>query len=223
MGGKSSTSTQSVQIPPEVLARYNAVNQQAQQTAGTPFQTYSDDPNAFVAPMTPTQLAGMQNINYATGQAQPYYDEATNQLMGGQMASVPFYQQAANDISQGQDVGDIYNRMAMQSYYGGLAGATPYNLMAGAAYQGAGDYANPLQAQAVQNIGAAQDIGGQLAAASLSSQADASAGAAPVQTAALQNLAAGQQQGQGLLVAVLPLVRCSLLLEQRYLLLRLLA
>ena len=198
MGGKSSTSTQSVQIPPEVLARYNAVNQQAQQTAGTPFQSYSDDPNAFVAPMTPTQLAGMQNINYATGQAQPYYDEATNQLMGGQMASVPFYQQAANDISQGQDVGDIYNRMAMQSYYGGLAGATPYNLMAGAAYQGAGDYANPLQAQAVQNIGAAQDIGGQLAAASLSSQADASAGAAPVQTAALQNLAAGQQQGQGL-------------------------
>ena len=209
MGGKSSTSTQSVQIPPEVLARYNAVNQQAQQTAGTPFQTYSDDPNAFVAPMTPTQLAGMQNINYATGQAQPYYDQATDQLMGGQQAAVPFYQQAAGDISQGQDVGDLYNQMAMQAYYGGLAGATPYNLMAGAAYQGAGDYANPLQAQAVQNIGAAQDIGGQLAAASLSSQAGAGAGAAPVQTAALQNLAAGQEQGQGLTAAALEQLRAG--------------
>lgn len=209
MGGKSSTSTQSVQIPPEVLARYNAVNQQAQQTAQTPFQAYSYDPNAFVAPMTPTQLAGMQNINYATGQAQPYYDQATDQLMGGQQAAVPFYQQAAGDISQGQDVGDLYNQMAMQAYYGGLAGATPYNLMAGAAYQGAGDYANPLQAQAVQNIGAAQDIGGQLAAASLSSQAGAGAGAAPVQTAALQNLAAGQEQGQGLTAAALEQLRAG--------------
>ena len=57
MGGKSSTSTSTVQIPPEVLARYNAVNAQAQNVSQTPFQPYSFDPSAFVAPFTPTQMA----------------------------------------------------------------------------------------------------------------------------------------------------------------------
>ena len=44
-GGKTSTSTQGVTIPPEVLARYNSVNQTAQNVAQTPFQQYSTDPN----------------------------------------------------------------------------------------------------------------------------------------------------------------------------------
>ena len=50
-GGKSQTSTgsSSVSIPPDVLARYNSVNSQAQTVAQTPFQQYSADPNAFVA------------------------------------------------------------------------------------------------------------------------------------------------------------------------------
>jgi hypothetical protein len=38
MGGKTSKSTQTVSIPPEVLARYNAVNSRAKQAAATPFQ-----------------------------------------------------------------------------------------------------------------------------------------------------------------------------------------
>jgi len=59
MGGKTSTSTSQVTIPPEVLARYNAVNAQAQAVAQTPFQQYSNNPNAFVAPLTPTQQAGI--------------------------------------------------------------------------------------------------------------------------------------------------------------------
>ena len=62
-GGKTSTSTSQVTIPPEVLARYNAVNAQAQQVAQTPFQQYSNNPNAFVAPLTPTQQAGIINTN----------------------------------------------------------------------------------------------------------------------------------------------------------------
>ncbi|NDE60210.1 MAG: hypothetical protein EB010_12480, partial [Acidimicrobiia bacterium] len=94
MGGKTSKSTQTVSIPPEVLARYNAVNARAEQVAGTPFQPYSYNPADFVAQLTPTQLAGIQNVNYAAGQAQPYYEEATNQLMGAQMGAVPYYAQA---------------------------------------------------------------------------------------------------------------------------------
>ena len=63
MGGKTSKSTQTVSIPPEVLARYNAVNARAEQVAGTPFQPYSYNPADFVAQLTPTQLAGIQNVN----------------------------------------------------------------------------------------------------------------------------------------------------------------
>ena len=58
-GGKTSTSSSTVAVPPEVLARYNSVNATAQSVASTPFQTYSTDPNAFVAPLTATQQAGI--------------------------------------------------------------------------------------------------------------------------------------------------------------------
>ena len=83
MGGKTSTSTSQVQIPPEVLARYNSVNATAQNVAQTPFQQYSTNPNAFVAPLTPTQTAGVQNTNAAAGMAQPYFDAATGFALAG--------------------------------------------------------------------------------------------------------------------------------------------
>jgi molybdenum-dependent DNA-binding transcriptional regulator ModE len=37
-GGKGGTTTQTVQIPPEVMARYNAVNARAEDVAKQPFQ-----------------------------------------------------------------------------------------------------------------------------------------------------------------------------------------
>ena len=76
-GGKSQTSTQSVSIPPEVLARYNSVNAQAQTAAATPFQPYSGE---FVAPVNQQQQAGMSATDVASTQAQPYYGAATQQL-----------------------------------------------------------------------------------------------------------------------------------------------
>jgi Chaperone of endosialidase len=86
MGGKTGTTTQSVQIPPEVLARYNSVNAQAQSTAAQPFQQYSTDPNAFVAPLNQQQLTGISNINQQAMAAQPAYSAAmqgTSQAYGG--------------------------------------------------------------------------------------------------------------------------------------------
>ena len=79
MGGssKNQQTTQQVQIPPEVLARYNSVNATAQQTAQTPFQTYSSSPDAFVAPVNAQQQSGIAATNAAAGQAQPYFDAAT--------------------------------------------------------------------------------------------------------------------------------------------------
>jgi muramidase (phage lysozyme) len=71
MGGKTGTSTASTSIPPEVLARYNAVNKQAQDTAAQPFQQYSTDPNAFVAPLNEEQQAATGQINQYANAAQP--------------------------------------------------------------------------------------------------------------------------------------------------------
>jgi hypothetical protein len=82
-GGKTQTSTSSVQIPPEVLARYNAVNARAENVASTPFQAYSYDPNAFVAPMTETQNAAIGQIGQASGMAQPYFQTGAAATLGG--------------------------------------------------------------------------------------------------------------------------------------------
>lgn len=80
MGGKTSTTTQSVQIPPEVMARYNAVNARAEQVAATPFQAYGGQ---FVAPITPTQQAGIEATSQASQLAQPFYGAATGLTMAG--------------------------------------------------------------------------------------------------------------------------------------------
>ena len=98
MGGKTGTTTSSVSIPPEVLARYNSVNAQAQTAAGTPFQQYSTDPNAFVAPLNAQQQQGIGNINQQAMAAQPGYQGAmagTDQAYQGYNA--PNYQQGVQD------------------------------------------------------------------------------------------------------------------------------
>jgi hypothetical protein len=95
-GGKTATTTQQVQIPPEVLARYNSVNARAENVAQTPFQRYSNDPNAFVAPMNATQNQGIQNINNAAGVASPYYGAATGLTMAGAGGVAP----AGLDVSR---------------------------------------------------------------------------------------------------------------------------
>ena len=76
MGGKTGTTTQTVQIPPEVLARYNAVNLRAENVAERPFQQYSTDPNAFVAPLSQTQRAGVGQTLGSMNLAQPAYQAA---------------------------------------------------------------------------------------------------------------------------------------------------
>jgi hypothetical protein len=180
MGGKSSTTTQAVSIPPEVLARYNAVNARADQAAGTPFQPYSYNPADFVAQLTPTQLAGIQNINYAAGQAQPYYDEATGQLMGAQQAAVPYYGAAADIYGQAYNQAQPLNQMALQQYYGGL------------------EAASPLTQAALQNLAYGQAQGQDITGASLSQLGAAQQAAAPYQQLATQyGLAGATSVGPG--------------------------
>jgi hypothetical protein len=80
MGGKTSQSTQSVSIPPEVLARYNAVNARAEQVAERPFQQYTGQ---FVSPLTGTQQAGIQGTSAGANLAQPFFGAGTGLTMAG--------------------------------------------------------------------------------------------------------------------------------------------
>ena len=88
-GGKTQQSTSQVQIPPEVLARYNAVNAQAQTVAQTPFQQYSTDPNAFVAPLTTAQNAGINQTGYYANAAQPAIGAGEAMTMAGAGSANP--------------------------------------------------------------------------------------------------------------------------------------
>jgi hypothetical protein len=148
--GKTSKSTQTVSIPPEVLARYNAVNARAAAAAATPFQRYTGE---FVAPLTGTQRSGMANINSAANMAQSYYGNATNQLMNAQGSATPYYQTATNQLSQGVNAGNQYagqssntlnaaygegagiQRNALNNLDTAYASAQPYNQVAGSLYE----------------------------------------------------------------------------------------
>ena len=108
-GGKGSTQTSSVTIPPEVLARYNAVNANAQQVAQTPFQKYDGQ---FVAPINAQQNAGIASTNSAASAAQPYYGAATNTLNSAQAATSPYYAGATGAAINAAQTGAAYNHAA---------------------------------------------------------------------------------------------------------------
>jgi len=76
VGSKGSqTSTSTYKPPKEVMDNYRYVTDLAKQVAATPYERYKGE---LVAGMTPTQMAGIQNVNQAQGMALPYYQEATS-------------------------------------------------------------------------------------------------------------------------------------------------
>ena len=123
-GGKTSTSTSSVQIPPEVMARYNAVNKYASDVAQTPYQPYQGQ---FVAPMTSTQNAAIANVNQAAGQAQPYFTGATESLLQGQQAATPYYGAAMDVYGGAYGLGAQLGQESYGALQGAQASAQPYN------------------------------------------------------------------------------------------------
>lgn len=89
-GGKGGTTTSTVSIPPEVLARYNAVNARAEDVAKAPFQPYTGQ---FVAGITPTQQAGITGTSAAAGLAQPFYGAGAQYTQQGAQAVGPLTKQ----------------------------------------------------------------------------------------------------------------------------------
>ena len=171
MGGKTSKSTQTVSVPADVLARYNSVNARASAAANTPFERYSGQ---FVAPLTGSQLSGMSNINAAAGMAQPYFGNATNQLMSAQQGVAPYYENATNQLNQGVNAG---NQFAGQSS----------NTLANAQNIG-----SQFAGQSSNTINAAQDEGGGIQRGALNNLGAAYSSAQPY------NEAAGNLYQQGL-------------------------
>jgi len=176
-GGQTSQTTQSVQIPPEVLQRYSAVNTRAESVANTPFQQYSTDPNAFVAPLNSTQNAGISGTNAAANLAQPYYsaasqglggaqdvgnsyaNAATSALYGANQAAAGQQSAAAQAIGQSYGSAQPYNQAALAQYYQGLGAAQPLNQAANQNIQQAQQGAQPYQALATGlGLGAAQAV-----------------------------------------------------------------
>jgi hypothetical protein len=139
--GKTSRSTQTVSIPPEVLARYNAVNARASAAAATPFQRYGGQ---FVAPLTDTQRAGMSNINAAANQAQPYYAQAYGTLNQAQAATEPYFGAAGDAYGAGLAQGQSY-----------LGSATDYAQQGGQAVNASdinGEAINKYMSPYLQNV-----------------------------------------------------------------------
>jgi len=79
MGGKTTTSTNTVTIPKEVMDRYNAINTKAEGISNNPFQKYGTDASDFVAQMNEQQQKGISGLN-AIASSGPSYNTVQNYL-----------------------------------------------------------------------------------------------------------------------------------------------
>lgn len=154
-GGKSQTSTQQVSIPPEVLARYNAVNARAESVAATPFQQYGTTPEAFVAPLTGAQQAGIAQTAQYGQAAQPYFNTATQQLLQAQQQGQQQLGQAYQPLYQGYQTGQELGAGAQQYYTGAGAAALPFYQQAAGGLGAGLQYAGGLQGAALGQAAAA--------------------------------------------------------------------
>ena len=143
--GKTTQSTSQVSIPPEILQRYNAVNAQAEKAAQNEFQNYSQDPNAFVAPLTATQQAAQQGVNAAQGMYQPFYNQATQSLYNAQGAANPLQQSASQSFGTALARARPYEESASGLVTGGLYAAQPYQQRADQSVMAGLQRAQPYQ------------------------------------------------------------------------------
>ena len=215
MCGGSSTTTQKTEIPPEVLARYNAVNARAESVASQPFQAYGGQ---FVADLSPTQKAGIAGTNAAANAAQPYYNTAAGLTMGGaqdvgrltpeQIAQYqnPYIQSVINPTltalqqQQGQERSQLATNAIRSGGFGGDRSGIERANLARQQTLGTAQAISPLFAQGYQSaVNTAQGQQG-IVAADLARRMQAGQQFAALGTgaqgAALQGAAAQMQAGQ---------------------------
>lgn len=156
MGGKTTRSTQAITIPPEVLARYNAINARADTVTTQPFQYYQGQ---FVAPLTATQQAGIANTNAASNMAQSYYGNATNQLNNAQQGVTPYYQNANSQLNQGVTAGNQYAYQSTASLNNALNAGNQYANQSSGSLNNALNVGNQYAGQSSNTLNAAYGEG----------------------------------------------------------------
>ena len=165
-GGSTNQTTQQVTIPPNVLARYDAVNAKASKAADAPFQEYG---GRFVAPTTaqqqrgfagtdtyanyaqPAYQEGMSLTRQAQGQGQSYINGSTGQLMQAQDQAQPYIYGSTGQLLQAQDQSQPYINQANQGIDTGLGQGQGLAMQAAGKYQKAYTGAQPYQ-QAATNL-----------------------------------------------------------------------
>jgi len=160
LGGKTSTTSQDVTVPPQVLAAYQSVNAKADATAAQPFQTYGGQ---FVAPVNSTQQTGIAGTTAAANEAQPLYGAAAagtaanaapissadinsylSPYLGDVLGSTEALQNQSNQQQQAGQLGDAISSGAFGGDRTGIAAANleeqqnlaNSNVIAGIANQG---------------------------------------------------------------------------------------
>ena len=157
MGSTGSATTTSTYSPPaEVLQNYQNVVKLAAQAQQQPFTPYGGE---MVAGLSPTQIAGIQNVNAAVGQADPYFLGAQNLQQAAlgtagkaQAGALGIDTAALQGIQRAQQQGAAYNQAATQNAANILGSASPY-LQENAALQRQGyGQEQAYQQAATQNI-----------------------------------------------------------------------
>jgi hypothetical protein len=140
MGGKTSTSSQQVSVPPQVLAQYSSVNARANQTASNPFQQYSGQ---FVSPINSEQTSGINATNTAANEAQPYYGAATGTLTGTSNAGLGLAAASAGPVNA-QQIGAQQIDQFENPYLDSVLGSTSALLNQNNQQQQAGQLGNAI-------------------------------------------------------------------------------
>jgi hypothetical protein len=129
MGGKTTTSTNKVEIPKEVLARYNAVNAQAAKVAQNPFQQYGTQASDFVAQFNDQQLQGVEGINRVAGMGAAYenVDKYLNPYIQNVADTTRAQMEQANEQAQSGALGTAIQSGAFGGDRAGVAAANLAN------------------------------------------------------------------------------------------------
>lgn len=129
MGGKTTTSTNQVTIPQDVLDRYNAVNTQAEKVAENPFQKYGTNQEDFVAQFNEQQNKGIQGINDVAGMGAVYenVDKYLNPYTKNVADTTRAQMEQANEQAQSGALGTAVSSGAFGGDRAGVAAANLAN------------------------------------------------------------------------------------------------
>jgi hypothetical protein len=147
------------QASPQAIQAYTKALGLADVAAAQPFQKYSTDPNAFVAPLTGTQQQAIGGLYGAQGAYQPYYQAAgaltgaagttsTPQVVGQYMN--PFMQQVVNPVQQalqqqqGQQLAQQQAEAIKGGAFGGERAGLQRQVLRGQQQLGMGQALSPL-------------------------------------------------------------------------------